>query len=606
MNIYSSAKLQVDELQVNRSDKKVLNGISFSVNSSEVYALLGGNGAGKSTTLLSFLGFLPPAGGSVSVNGVDVGTDMKAAREAIAYLPESAALYEHLDAYENLHYFLQLARVDVDRAAIEAALNRVSLAPESRGRKLREYSKGMRQKVAIALAILRDTEILLLDEPTSGLDPSAIDEFHDLVRDLADSGKTILMVTHDVYGACPGCRPNWLASRWQTRRRILCSGRWSDRNRSRTSSFFGSRIQGYACDMSEMFTIAMDEWRYWRRSKLALAVVAVFVAILVSVTLLTTMRMHAESHERAHHQDDSEQTFLSQPDRHPHRMVHYGHYLFRAPMPLAVFDPGLDSVTGKAIFLEGHRQNSATFSAAASSADIGGLSWLTPALIYQIFAPLLIIVLGHGAVVRERESGALATLFSQGLSGRSLLAGKGLALFLFVLLLLGPLVVSVLIALSDGETLLPAASLVGVYFAYLLIWVGLTLLSSSVLHKRSSIIATLAAFWLALTLVLPAVAVSVAARVAPLAGKIETELTMLTEAQGLSDGHDVDDSVYDHLQAKLLKEHGVDRVEDLEVNIRGILAQMAEEKLTDTLNIYAERRMDAEMRQAELSANMDG
>ncbi|MEM7431027.1 MAG: ABC transporter ATP-binding protein [Pseudomonadota bacterium] len=198
----SSQKLQADQLQVYRSGKEVLSGISFSVGSGEVYALLGGNGAGKSTTLLSFLGFLPPAGGSVSVNDVEVGTDLEAAREAIAYLPESASLYEHLNAYENLRYFLQLARITEDSAAIEAALDRVSLNPESRTRNLKEYSKGMRQKVAIALAILRDTDILLLDEPTSGLDPSAIDEFHHLVRDLADAGKTILMVTHDVYGAC--------------------------------------------------------------------------------------------------------------------------------------------------------------------------------------------------------------------------------------------------------------------------------------------------------------------------------------------------------------------------------------------------------------------
>ncbi len=198
----SPAKLQTDELQVNRSDKEVLNGISFNVKSSEVYALLGGNGAGKSTTLLCFLGFLKPAGGRLSVNGVDVVEDPTSAREAIAYLPESASLYEHLNAYENLRYFLQLAGVPDDRDVIEAALDRVSLDQGSRERRLREYSKGMRQKVAIALAILRDTDILLLDEPTSGLDPSAIDEFHDLVRDLADSGKTILMVTHDVYGAC--------------------------------------------------------------------------------------------------------------------------------------------------------------------------------------------------------------------------------------------------------------------------------------------------------------------------------------------------------------------------------------------------------------------
>ncbi len=195
-------KLQADQLRVARSGKEVLCGVSFAVASGEIYGLLGGNGAGKSTTLATFLGFLQPTAGRVMVDGRDVGSDLAAARRAMAYLPESASLYEHLDARENLRYFLQLAGLRPGQADIEAALDRVSLGAQARDRKLRGYSKGMRQKVAIALAILRDTDILLLDEPTSGLDPAAIDEFHDLVRGLADAGKAILMVTHDVYGAC--------------------------------------------------------------------------------------------------------------------------------------------------------------------------------------------------------------------------------------------------------------------------------------------------------------------------------------------------------------------------------------------------------------------
>lgn len=195
-------KLQAEQLRVLRGGREVLSGVSFEVAGGEVYGLLGGNGAGKSTTLSTFLGFLPASGGRVIVNTRDVGSDVAAARRAMAYLPEAAAMYEHLDARENLHYFLQLAGVVYGESEIDAALDRVSLAGDARGLKLRGYSKGMRQKVAIALAILRDTDILLLDEPTSGLDPTAIDEFHDLVRGLADAGKAILMVTHDVYGAC--------------------------------------------------------------------------------------------------------------------------------------------------------------------------------------------------------------------------------------------------------------------------------------------------------------------------------------------------------------------------------------------------------------------
>jgi ABC-2 type transport system ATP-binding protein len=197
-----TVRLQAEALHVERGGRAVLRGVSFGVSGGEVYGLLGGNGAGKSTTLAAFLGFLPPAAGAVRVNGQPVGADRAAARRAIAYLPEAASLYGHLDARENLDYFLQLAGARPEPGAIEAALDRVALPADARARRLAGYSKGMRQKVAIALAILRDTGILLLDEPTSGLDPTAIDEFHALVRSLADAGRAILMVTHDVYGAC--------------------------------------------------------------------------------------------------------------------------------------------------------------------------------------------------------------------------------------------------------------------------------------------------------------------------------------------------------------------------------------------------------------------
>ena len=180
----------------------MLCGSSFSVSPGEVYGLLGGNGAGKSTTLLTFLGFLQPTSGECRVKGLPVRDSIQASRQAIAYLPEAAALYEHLSARENLDYFLELAGLSVTSAARETALDRVSLNEMARDERLAGYSKGMRQKVAIALAILRNSEILLLDEPTSGLDPVAIDEFHALARDLADNRKGILMVTHDVYGAC--------------------------------------------------------------------------------------------------------------------------------------------------------------------------------------------------------------------------------------------------------------------------------------------------------------------------------------------------------------------------------------------------------------------
>lgn len=202
MNAAALPVLEAQELCVRRGGNTVLSSLSFSVAAGEIYGLLGGNGVGKSTTLLTFLGLLAPASGVAKVLGRSVQDDRVAARRAIAYLPEAAALYDHLTAYENLQYFLELAGLTRKPSALDEALDQVALRAEARKQTLSGYSKGMRQKVAIALAVLRDAPALLLDEPTSGLDPRAIDEFHLLVRSLADQGKAVLMVTHDVYGAC--------------------------------------------------------------------------------------------------------------------------------------------------------------------------------------------------------------------------------------------------------------------------------------------------------------------------------------------------------------------------------------------------------------------
>jgi len=194
--------LEADNLSISRANKTVVKDLSFSVSQGEVFGLLGGNGAGKSTTLLAFLGFLTSNNGSAKVNGVEVSDDALAARKAIAYLPESANLYPHLTARENIEYFLSLAKAKRSADDVETALDQVSLAVEARDQRLSSYSKGMRKKVAIAVAILRQAPILFLDEPTSGLDPVAIDEFNQLISTLSKAGTTVLMVTHDVYGAC--------------------------------------------------------------------------------------------------------------------------------------------------------------------------------------------------------------------------------------------------------------------------------------------------------------------------------------------------------------------------------------------------------------------
>jgi len=192
--------IQIEGLVVRYGDRQVIDHLSLNVGTGEVYGLLGGNGAGKSTTLQTILGFVSPTSGRVRVVGLDPAAEPALVRRAIAYIPENVALYDHLSARENVEYFLRLARLRPETGEMETAFRTVGLAEEAWSRPVSGFSKGMRQKTAIALALLRRASVLLLDEPTSGLDPGASADFNALVSRLRGEGAAILIVTHDLIG----------------------------------------------------------------------------------------------------------------------------------------------------------------------------------------------------------------------------------------------------------------------------------------------------------------------------------------------------------------------------------------------------------------------
>ncbi|MGO3127097.1 MAG: ABC transporter ATP-binding protein [Luteimonas sp.] len=193
--------VDIRNLSVAFSDRPVLTGLDLRIDAGGIYALLGGNGAGKSTTLSVLLGFLRPDAGEVRVAGITPWQAPDQARAQLAYLPENVALYEHLSALENADYLLSLAGRHHDRAAIADALRAAGLQEAAWTQRLAGFSKGMRQKVAIAIALMREVPLLLLDEPTSGLDPGASADFHALLESVRARGTTVLMVTHDLMGA---------------------------------------------------------------------------------------------------------------------------------------------------------------------------------------------------------------------------------------------------------------------------------------------------------------------------------------------------------------------------------------------------------------------
>jgi ABC-2 type transport system ATP-binding protein len=178
-----------------------LDGLQLSIEPGEIFCLLGQNGAGKTTTINLFLGFIEATSGKALVHGKEVRPEDSTFRKHLAYIPEVVQLYGNLSGLENLDFFSRLAGYRYDQTALSDWLSRSGLPAEAHHRRLSGYSKGMRQKVGIAITLAKHADIILMDEPTSGLDPKASAEFTETCRGLAGEGKSVLMATHDLFNA---------------------------------------------------------------------------------------------------------------------------------------------------------------------------------------------------------------------------------------------------------------------------------------------------------------------------------------------------------------------------------------------------------------------
>lgn len=187
--------------QASKSFKEItaVDKLSLEVQKGEILGLLGANGAGKSTTIHMLLGFLRPDSGVVRINEMDVSKEANAVRKLIGYIPENVNLYTYLSGIENLDYFCRLAALKYNKSDLQEILLTCGLEERAHQERVETYSKGMRQKVGIAIAYAKKAKVYLLDEPASGLDPLASNELSALLKKLASAGATILMASHDIF-----------------------------------------------------------------------------------------------------------------------------------------------------------------------------------------------------------------------------------------------------------------------------------------------------------------------------------------------------------------------------------------------------------------------
>jgi ABC-2 type transport system ATP-binding protein len=193
--------LEATGLSKSYNGTTALHPLDLRIEPGEIFCLLGANGAGKTTTINLFLNFIPPSSGTAKIGGLNVVEQPLESKRLLAYIPEQVMLYKNLTGIENLEYFTSLAGGNHTKTELMGFLEEAGLARADAGKRVGAYSKGMRQKVGIAIAIAKKARALLLDEPTSGLDPKASNEFSELLKKLSGSGAAILMATHDLFRA---------------------------------------------------------------------------------------------------------------------------------------------------------------------------------------------------------------------------------------------------------------------------------------------------------------------------------------------------------------------------------------------------------------------
>lgn len=347
--------------------------------------------------------------------------------------------------------------------------------------------------------------------------------------------------------------------------------------------------------MSATNLIAWDELRLMVRNRVAVIAFALLVLLTLVAVLSAWSHQRSNAELRARHQHEAEHAFDAQPDRHPHRVVHYGHFIFRPLGPLAAFDPGVDAFTGSSMFLEGHRQNTANFGDVRQSSLLVRFGQLTPAFVLQVVAPLLLIFLGYGALARETERGTMRLLMLQGAARGQVVRGKLLALGAVAMLAGLPAMIGfIAIAWQPGALALPMAVIAFGYGAYLALWVVLIVLVSALVRRSRDALLALVALWAVAVVLLPRVAPDVASAAVPLQNRLQTDVAIARDLRQIGDSHNPDDPHFAAFKQSMLKRYGVTRIEDLPLNYKGLVGMEGERLTSELFDRYAGRSYAAQ------------
>ncbi len=288
-----------------------------------------------------------------------------------------------------------------------------------------------------------------------------------------------------------------------------------------------------------------------------------------------------QNHYRSHHQEEARKSWEGNPDKHPHRMAHFGTFAFRLKHPLSVFDYGIESFTGNAVFLEAHRQNMVNFSEAGFSTGLLRFGELSMAVILQLLLPLLIFFIGYSAISSDRENGTLKILLTQGARLKEVLFGRAFGLFVISAMLLFPffIITSGLLLIEEHVTADAWMRLVILLVVYLLFAITLSLVTvsvSSASKSSGSALLKLLGIWLVMIVMLPRTSQAVGSYFYPTPGKLAFKSAIEKEVILYGDSHDPEDPHFNSLKDSVLQVHQVKSIADLPFNYSGFVMKEGE------------------------------
>ncbi|TAE33451.1 MAG: DUF3526 domain-containing protein [Cytophagales bacterium] len=312
------------------------------------------------------------------------------------------------------------------------------------------------------------------------------------------------------------------------------------------------------------------------RGIVALLVLMAGLMLYALVTGVVAFREEQTSH--AHHRQEARRDWLSNPDKHPHRMAHFGHYAIREKEPLSLFDRGMERFMGNMVYLEAHRQNSVNFSEAGFSTGLLRFGEISLAMLLQLLVPLLVFFLGFDSITAERERGTLAMLMSQGVSWRQLLLGKWLGLSRLMLLFFVPIMVvtwALVLILPhhpvEADDIIRLVLLTLTYLLYLLLFCGIAVLVSARSRTGKTALVTLIGLWLMLTIVLPRASQALGVYLYPAPSQAQFVADIQADIMKQGDSHNPNDPHYKALKDSVLTAYRVDSVTQLPFNFGGLV-----------------------------------